>query len=606
MLPPFLTALDDRVLVCDGAMGTMLYAQGIFINRCFDALNLTDPPRVAAVHEGYVAAGADVIETNTFGANRIKLRAFGLADQIRDINRAGAQLAKKAAGGRVYVAGAMGPLGLRIEPWGKTASEEAEAYFREQAQALAEGGVDVLMLETFRDVNEIVAAIAAAKRVSGLPIVAQMTIEDEGNSLDGTPPEQFVPALQAAGADVIGINCSIGPAHMLEALERMAGLTTARLSAQPNAGRPRDIEGRTLYLSSPEYMASYALRFTAAGVRLVGGCCGTTAEHIRQIKAAIIGGTTAKTPTRPAEPAPSAPVVTPVARAEKSYLAGALARRRWVTLVELQPPRGHVGEDTIEQARALRVKGVDAVLVPDGQTGPRPSALSLAVLIQQRTGIEAVLQCSARDRSLLGLQSDLLGAHAMGIRNVVIVTGDVPLAGDYSDATAVVDVDSIGLLNAVARFNRGTDVGGQTIGAPTAFHVGVTVNPAADDLDREMRRFEYKVEAGAEFVVTRPVFDAHAFDRVAARLEAAKLPVLLGVRPLESVVDAEWMANEMPGSQVPDAVLERMRRARTPESASAEGTAIAREVYQALKGRVQGVLVASPLGRIDRSLEVLE
>jgi methionine synthase / methylenetetrahydrofolate reductase (NADH) len=605
-LTPFLDALDSRVLVCDGAMGTLLYAQGVFINRCFDALNLTDPSRVSAVHDDYVRAGADVIETNTFGANRIKLRSFGLADQTREINRAGAQLARAAAGKHVYVAGAIGPLGLRIEPWGQTATDEAEAYFTEQAQALVEGGVDLLMFETFRDVNEIVAGIAAVKRICALPIVAQMTIEEEGNSLDGTPPEQFVPALQAAGADVIGINCSIGPAHMLETLERMAGLTSARLSAQPNAGRPRDIEGRTLYLTSPEYMASYARRFAAAGVRLVGGCCGTTPEHIIQIKAAITSGAAVKTPARASAPAHAAPVVKPVVRAEKSYLANALAKRRWVTVVELLPPRGHLSEEAIEQARAVRVKGVDAVFIPDGQTGPRLSALSLSVLIHQRTGIETVLQCSARDRSLLDLQSDLLGAHAMGIRNVVLVTGDVPLVGDYSDATAVVDVDSIGLLNAVSRFNNGTDVGGQTIGSPTAFHIGVTLNPGADDLDREMRRFEYKVEAGADFVVTRPVFDPRSFDRVAKRLEDTRLPVLLGLRPLDSVLDAEWMANEVPGSQVPDHVLERIRRAQNPDAAAAEGIAIARDLYAALKRRVHGVLVTAVPGRIDRALDILD
>jgi len=605
-LTPFLDALDSRVLVCDGAMGTLLYAQGVFINRCFDALNLTDPSRVSAVHDDYVRAGADVIETNTFGANRIKLRSFGLADQMREINRAGAQLARKAAGKNVYVAGAIGPLGLRIEPWGKTAADEAEAYFREQAEALVEGGVDLLMLETFRDLNEIVAAIAAVKRSCALPIVAQMTIEDEGNSLDGTPPEQFVPALQAAGADVIGINCSIGPAHMLEALERMAGLTPVRLSAQPNAGRPRDIEGRTLYLTSPEYMASYARRFASARVQLVGGCCGTTPEHITQIKAALTSGSTARSPVAVATPAQAAPVVTTIPRAEKSYLANALARRRWVTVVELVPPRGHSSEEAIEQARAARVKGVDAVLIPDGLTGPRLSALSLAVLIQQRTGIETVLQCSARDRGLLDLQSDLLGAHAMGVRNVVLVTGDVPLVGDYSDATAVVDVDSIGLLNAVSRFNHGTDVGGQSIGQPTAFNIGVTLNPGAEDLDREMRRFAYKLEAGADFVVTRPVFDPRSFDRVAKQLEDATLPVLLGLRPLDSVLDAEWMANEMPGSQIPDGVLDRMRRAQSPEAAAAEGIAIARDLYAGLKGRVQGVLVTALPGRIDRALDILE
>jgi methionine synthase I (cobalamin-dependent)/5,10-methylenetetrahydrofolate reductase len=606
MLPSFLDALDDRVLVCDGAMGTLLYAQGIFINRCFDSLNQTDPERVTTVHEAYVRAGADVIETNTFGANRIKLRAFGLSDQIRDINVRGAQLARKAAGSRAYVAGAIGPLGLRIEPWGKTASDEAEAFFREQTQALVEGGVDLLMLETFRDVNEIKAAIAAIKGVCALPIVAQMTIEEEGNSLDGTPPEQFVPALQAAGADVIGLNCSIGPAHMLEALERMSGLTTARLSAQPNAGRPRDIEGRTLYLTSPEYMASYARRFAGCGVRLVGGCCGTTPEHIGQIKAGVTGTQSAKAVGRASRPAKSAQVaVTPIPRTEKSFLANGFTRRRWMTVVELLPPRGHAGEESIEQARALRVRGVDAVLISDGHTGPRLSALSLAVLIQQRTGIETIVQYSARDRSLLGLQSDLLGAHAMGIRNIVLVTGDVPLVGDYPDATAVVDVDSIGLLNAVSRFNHGVDVGGQSIGPPTGFHVGVTVNPGAEDLDREIRRLDYKLEAGAEFIVTRPVFDPRTFDRVAEHLAQSGLPVLLGVRPLENVLDAEWMANEMPGAPVPESVLARMRKAATPEAAANEGIAVARDVYQALRERVQGLFVTAPAGRIDLALQVL-
>jgi methionine synthase I (cobalamin-dependent)/5,10-methylenetetrahydrofolate reductase len=602
---PFLQALDQRVLVCDGAMGTVLYAQGIFINRCFDSLNLTDPRRVAAVHEEYVLAGADVLETNTFGANRIKLRAFGLDDSLREINAQGARLARDAAGHHAYVAGAMGPLGLRIEPWGRTAHEEAQDYFREQAQALVDAGVDLIILETFRDLNEIRAAIAAVRSISGLPLVAQMTIEDEGNSLDGTPPEQFVPALQAAGADVIGINCSIGPAHMLETLERMAGLTSARLSAQPNAGRPRDIEGRTLYLTSPEYMASYARRFLDCRVRLVGGCCGTTPEHIRHIKAAVAGTSARKPVSRRSVATTSTPVVTPVARSEKSFLANTLARGRWVTLVELLPPRGHAGEESIDQARALRIRGVDAVVIPDGQSGPRLSALSAAVLIQQRTGIETILQYSSRDRSLLGMQSDLLGAHAMGVRNIVVVTGDVPVVGDYPDATAIVDVDSIGLLTALSRFNHGLDVGGQAIGQPTAFHVGVTVNPGAEDLDREMQRFEQKLEAGAEFVVTRPVFDARSFDRIAGRVQAARLPVLLGVRPLASVLDAEFMANEVSGAGVPSDVLERMRRASTPEAAAAEGMAIAREVYQTLKGRVQGVHVTAPLGLVDLAVEVV-
>jgi homocysteine S-methyltransferase len=595
-------------------MGTMLYAKGVFINRCFDALNLTEPGRVAEVHQEYVRAGADVVETNTFGANRIKLRGFGLADRLRDINVEGARLAKAAAAGHAYVAGAIGPLGIRIEPWGKTGRDEAEAYFREQAEALVAGGVDLFVLETFRDLTEVRAAIAAIRSVCDLPVVAQMTIEEDGNSLDGTPPEQFAPALEHA--DVVGVNCSIGPAPMLETIERMSTITRARLSAQPNAGRPRDIEGRNIYLSSPEYIASYARRFMSHGVRLVGGCCGTTPEHIRQIKTAVkaFAPDVARAVARERAAAGSAPppVVTvadqsvaEVPRAERSHLARTLADGRFATIVELNPPTGCVGDTMIERARLLKAHNVDVVHIPDGPRGARMSALSLAVLIQQHAWIEAVLQYSCRDRNLLGMQSDLLGAHAMGVRNVMIVTGDVRTVGDYPDATAVFDVDSIGLTNVVARLNRGLDIGGQAIGRPTAFHIGVQVNPGAEDLDAEIRRFEYKVEAGAEFAITKPVFDVGTFETFFKRVASAKLPIILGLWPFESVLNAEFMANEVPGVRVPDAVLERMRRVSGPDAALAEGVAIARDVGCALKGTVQGVHVAAPSGRIESAVEVL-
>jgi methionine synthase I (cobalamin-dependent)/5,10-methylenetetrahydrofolate reductase len=609
---PFLEALDERVLVCDGAMGTMLYAKGVFINRCFDALNLTQPDVVSDVHQDYVRAGADVIETNTFGANRVKLRAFGLSDRIQEINAEGARLARQAAGGRAYVAGAIGPLGIRIEPWGKTGVDEAEAFFREQAQALADGGVDLFILETFRDLNELGAAIAAVRSVCALPIVAQMTIEDDGNSLDGTPPEQFAPELERRGADVIGVNCSIGPAPMLETVDRLAQATHARLSAQPNAGKPRDIEGRNIYLSSPEYMASYARRFVTRGVRLVGGCCGTTPEHIRQIKVAVKslapGVARAAAASMPVAEAPSpAAVEAPLARvprAEKSELAAALASGRFVTLVSLLPPKGYACDDTISNARTLKIRGVDVVAVPDAR-GARLSALSLSVLIQQHAGIEAILEYSCRDRNLLGMQSDLLGAHAMGIRNVLLITGDARSVGDYPDATAVFDVDSIGLTNVVSRLNSGVDVGGQPIGGPTAFHIGVMVNPGAESLDAEIRRFEYKIEAGAEFAITRPIFDVAGFERFHRRIESARLPLILSLRPFDSVLNAEFMANEVPGVTVPDAMLDRMRRAESADAAAAEGIAIARDVAAALRGLVHGVHVSTGSERIDAALEVL-
>jgi homocysteine S-methyltransferase len=501
-------------------------------------------------------------------------------------------------------------------------TDEAESYFREQAQALVEGGVDLFVLETFRDLNEMGAAIAAVRSVSSLPIVAQMTIEDDGNSLDGTPPEQFAPEMERRGADVIGVNCSIGPAHMLETVERMAAVTRARLSAQPNAGRPRDIEGRNIYLSSPEYMASYARRFAQQGVRLVGGCCGTTPEHIRQMKAAIkqvnvgkVGDAAGSERTRPTLHESTSDVdragrvlsdAPPVARAEKSQLGAALSAGRFATIVELLPPKGYIGDEIIERARALKIRGVDVVNIPDGPRGPRMSALALAVLVQQMAGIETVLQFSCRDRNLLGMQSDLLGAHAMGIRNVVVVTGKARIVGDYPDATGVFDVDSIGLTNVITRLNHGLDIGGQGIGTPTAFHIGVMVNPGAEDLDAEIRRFEYKVEAGAEFAITRPVFDAATFERLYTRIESAHIPILAGVRPFDSVIDAEFMANEVPGVRVPEQALERMRAAEDAETASAQGIAIARETLIAIRGMVQGVHISAPGGRIDVALEVLD
>jgi methionine synthase I (cobalamin-dependent)/5,10-methylenetetrahydrofolate reductase len=613
-MKPFLEAIDERVLVCDGAMGTMLYAKGVFINRCFDALNLAEPSKVAEVHHEYVRAGADVIETNTFGANRIKLRGFGQADRLRDINFEGAKLAKAAARGQAYVAGAIGPLGIRIEPWGKTGRDEAEAFFREQAEALLAGGVDLFVLETFRDLTEVRAAIAAIRSICELPVVAQMTIEEDGNSLDGTPPEQFAPALEPY-ADIVGVNCSIGPAPMLETIERMSAITRARLSAQPNAGRPRDIEGRNIYLSSPEYIASYARRFMSHGVRLVGGCCGTTPEHVRQIKAAVkaFAPDVARTVARErAAAAPASAVITvadqsvpSIPRAERSQLARTLVEGRFATIVELTPPKGYVSDVLIERARLLKTHNVDAVHIPDGIRGARMSALSLAVLLQQHAWLETVLQYSCRDRNLVGMESDLLGAHAMGVRNLVIVTGDARSVGDYPDATAVFDVDSIGLTNVVARLNRGLDIGGNPIGSPTAFHVGVQVNPGAEDLDAEVRRFEYKVEAGAEFAVTKPVYDVATFERFFKRIASAKLPIILGLWPFDSVLNAEFMANEVPGVRVPETVLDRMRRAASPDAAIAEGVAIAREVGCALKGTVQGVHVAAPSGRIESAVEVI-
>jgi homocysteine S-methyltransferase len=595
-------------------MGTMLYGKGVFINRCFESLNQTQPAIVTDVHGEYLRAGADVIETNTFGANRMKLRSFGLGDQVRDINLAGARLAREAvkkSGHEAYVAGAIGPLGVRIEPWGKTGVDEAEAMFRDQAQALLDGGVDLFVLETFRDLNEIGAAISAVRSICDLPIVAQMTTEEDGASLDGTPAEKFAPELIARGASVVGVNCSVGPAPMLETIERISEVTDVWLSAQPNAGKPRDIEGRNLYLCSPEYMASYARRFIASGVRLVGGCCGTTPEHIRQIALAAkqmapglargAGATDVKTPVASQPNAQRA-----LDREQKSAMGRKLVNGHFLRAIELMPPRGHEPAGALASATQLVKRGVDVVTIPDGpRSGARMSALSLAVLVQQHAGAEVLLQYSCRDRNLLGIQSDLLGAHAMGVRNLLGITGDVRNLGDIPDATAVFDVDSIGLTNVINRLNHGLDIGGQSIGEPTCFHAGVMVNPSRD-LDQELRRLEFKVEAGAEFAVTRPVFDVAAFERFLARVAPMRLPIIVGIWPFESALNAEFMANEVPGVTVPDTIVERMRRTANAAEAAAEGVKVAKEIVTAIKGMAAGVQIAAPSGRLDAALDVLD
>ena len=588
-------------------MGTMLYGKGIFLNRSFDELNLTQPDLVAEIHQAYVRAGADVVETNTFGANRIKLGAFALAGKVQAINLQGARIARHAAREGAYVAGAIGPLGIRIEPWGKTGVEEAEDYFREQARALHEGGVDLFILETFRDLNEISAAIRAIRSVCDLPVVAQVTTEEDGNTLDGAAPESFVPQLEQQGVHVVGLNCSVGPAAMLETVERMAQVATVRLSAQPNAGSPREVEGRNIYLCSPEYMASYARRFINSGVRLVGGCCGTTPDHIRQIKNAVRAlAPAAPHKDRTAAPPPAAARVPVVAREEKSRMANGLARGAFTVSVELLPPRGFDARGLVEHARQLRIHGVDLVNIPDGpRASARMSAVSAAVIAQQQTGIETILHYACRDRNLLGMQSDLLGAHSMGIRNVLLITGDPPHAGDYPDATAVFDVDSIGLTNVVARLNQGFDIGGQPIGSPTAFHIGVAVNPWALDMDHEYRRFAYKVEAGAEFAITQPVFDVPGLVDFLEK-SGARIPVLAAITPLESLRHAEFMANEVPGVSVSGAVVERMRQAESAGRAAAEGLAIASEIATEVRPHVQGIQISTAAGALESALGVMK
>src|SRR6266511_236328 len=603
----FLERLGRGPVLCDGAMGTLLYAKEVFINRCYDELNVSQPELVGAIHADYAKAGAEVLESNTFGANRYRLQRHGFEARVAEINRAGVKLARAAAGQGIFVAGSVGPLGARLEPLGKISRNEARAAFREQIEVLAEAGADLLMLETFGQLEELHQAILAARDAApGLPIVAEVTIDEDGNALDGTDAETFGARLSDFGVNVVGCNCSVGPAAMLDTIERLRRVTSLPLAAQPNAGMPRNVEGRNLYLCSPEYMASYARKFVAAGVSLVGGCCGTTPEHIKAMKSALRVGEARAVSFQVSVAKPATmPTVKPLA--ERSNLGRKLAAGDFVTMVEIVPPKGNNPAKELAAAKYLRGVGIDAVNVPDS---PRASAKmsnqALCALIERECGIETVLHFTCRDRNVLGIQSDLLGASALGLHNLICITGDPPKLGNYPDATAVFDVDAIGLVNIVSNLNLGVDIGANPIGSATAIVIGVGANPGISDLDEEVRRFEQKCEAGAQYVVTQPVFDMRLLERFLRRVEHCRIPLLAGIWPLTSVRNAAVMRNELRVS-VPDEILERMAAASaSSEQSRAEGVHIAREMLLHGRDMVQGVQVSAPLGKFAAAVDVIE
>jgi homocysteine S-methyltransferase len=605
-----LARLKTSPILCDGAMGTLLYSKGIFINRCYDELNLSQPDLIRGVHHEYLQAGAEIVETNTFGGNSFRLERHGLGGKVHDINFAGAKLAKEAAKSfDAWVAGSVGPLGIRIEPLGKTSFQEAKDAFREQIAALLEGGVDLIILETFGYLEELHQAMLAARELNPkVPVIAQVTVDEEANCLDGSTPETFAPRLEQWGADVIGCNCSVGPVAMLDAMERVRAATSLPVSAQPNAGIPRSVEGRNIYLCSPEYMASYARKFVAAGVKLVGGCCGTTPEHIRVMKSGLRAS---QARARVSDPQVNAKVKLPAAikalpLALRSRLGAKIASGQFVTMVEIVPPKGTNIQKELDGARFLKSVGVDGINIPDSpRASARMSNQALSVLLQQQAGVEAILHYTCRDRNVLCIQSDLLGAAAVGIKNLICITGDPPKMGGYPDATAVFDVDAIGLVNIVHNLNRGLDIGGNPIGIGTGFAIGVGANPGISNLDEEVRRFEFKVEAGAEYAVTQPVFDLSLLEAFLKRIEHCRIPVVAGIWPLVSVRNAEFMKDELRVS-VPDAILERMTRAPSPEAAREEGIVIAREMLIAVRGMVQGAQISAPMGKYSAAVDVLE
>lgn len=605
----FLERIRRAPLVFDGAMGTMLYAKGVFVNTCYDELNLVQPDLVRSIHAAYLDAGAEAIETNSYGANRVKLRAHGLSARAAEINRAAARLARETAGPDRYVAGAIGPCMRPRQLWQESYAAEFAAAFEEQARALAEGGADAIYLETFDHLHELQLA-ARAVRAAGLPVFASFTVSPQGETIVGRDIAAVVAALDLdPQVDGIGINCGIGPQLACDALERALPRTGKPFVVMPNAGMPKEVDGRMMYMTSPEYFATYARRFIEMGARGVGGCCGTEPRHIREAARAIRGlpgarGTAAvRTPSAP--PAPSVPRAPSTG---KSRLAAKLARGEKVTSIEITPPRGVNLDKVLEQARLCRDRGIDCINLPDGpRASARVSPMVTAMRILQETGIEPVLHYCCRDRNLIGMQSDLLGGHVAGIRNLLIITGDPPKLGDYPDATGVFDVDSVGLLRVARDLNDGRDIGGNPIAPPTALFLGAGANPCAVAPDREAERYARKIEAGAEFSITQPVFDPDALFRFLDRVESRepRIPVIAGVWPLISHKNAEFMRNEVPGVFVPDAVLERMSRAATREDGVKIGVEIAREICGRIAGRVAGFQVSAPMGRVEWALAVL-
>jgi homocysteine S-methyltransferase len=611
----FSQRLGEGPLLCDGAMGTVLYARGVPLEGCFDVLNVTNARLVQGVHADYIAAGADCIETNTFGANRFKLAVHGLESQVREVNRRGVRLARdvrESAGRDVWVLGSIGPLGKYLEPLGTVTADEARDAFREQAEALLEGGVDAFVVETFSDLAEIRLAIEAIRSVTDLPVVAQMAFTDEAVTFMGRAPAEVARDLRALGVQAIGANCSVGSSTLYDVLERMApeagGLP---LAIQPNAGLPSRIGERLIYLSSPAYMGEYAGRMVEAGARLVGGCCGTTPQHtaaMRETLDRLTPGAQRRDArdavVRPARPAPAeraggAPTPAP------TVLQRRLEAGDFVVTVELDPPRGHTVDKLVQGAKLLKEKGVEIVDINDGSLGRvRMSVLATALLVRDGTGLDVNMHFTCRDRNLMGIQGDLLGAHAVDIRNILAMTGDPPRTGDYANATAVFDVDGVGLIEILRRMNDGVDATGTSIGEPTFFCVGAALNPAADDVDREIDRMHRKIEAGARWLQTQPVYDLEQLERFLARAGGSPVPVLVGILPLHSSRHAEFLHNEVPGITIPDAVRARMRQAG--DSALRAGIDMAQRLVSEVRGRYAGAYLMPSFGRFEVVAEVLD
>ena len=612
-MPAFSELIGDRPVLADGAMGTMINNRGVPISRCYAELNVSDPALILSIHEDYLQAGAEILETNTFGANRFQLARFGLADKVAEFNAAGVRIARQAAdglkqkqAGDVWVAGTLGPLGVPLEPLGKTGLDEARAAYEEQTRALIDAGVDMIIIETMMALNQAREAVLAARAAAPHhPVLVMMTVDDDSNCLDGASPAHAAAALTEAGADAVGINCSSGPATVLTAIEGMRSATSLPIAAMPNAGLPRAVDGRNMYFCSPEYMASFARKALAAGAQIIGGCCGTTPHHIRAMRAAVRAFEGEMHITDPGSVIELTSETPPLKIGERSRFGALLDKGTFITLVEMMPPRGIDCSRELEGARMLASRGVHAISVMDSlRAKARISAQSLCIQLKEHTGVETVLHYTCRDRNLLSIQSDLLGASSLGLRNVLCMTGAPPKQGNYPDATAVFDVDSIGLVNVLRLLNHGLDIGANPFGASTNFTIGVTANPGAPDIENELHRLRFKVEAGAEYVITQPVFDLTLLEQFIRRIEVYRIPVIAGIWPLTSLRNAEFMKNDLRVS-VPEWIMLRMAQASAGDGAQKEGTRIAQEMVEAVRPYVQGVQLSLPSNQYEAAAEVL-
>lgn len=602
-------AINEKTLVFDGAMGTTIYSKGVFINTCFDELNLTRPDLIKEIHQGYIDAGADVILTNTFGANSIKLKKYGLGGKCKEINTAGVRIAKEVAGDKIYV---LGSVGSRLKLGSIMTSEnqpEIEESYHEQIKTLVEAGVDGIMFETFFDLKELLLGAKIAKSYN-IPIIASMTSRKELETPEGLDIAKALQKLDKSdNIDILGLNCTIGPHAMLSAVKKVIDKINKPLVVQPNAGSPKKLEGRTIYMNTPEYFTTYCKHYIELGVKGVGGCCGTDKTHIEDMAKAIKAITSSKKKIEiiKSESVDNTEInVTPTI--EKSNFAKKLFSKEHATTIEITPPRSTDLTDVINKVEQCKKAGIDAINIPDGpRASSRISPLVTALMIEQKTGMETILHYCCRDRNLIGMQSDLLGGYAGGLKNYLIVTGDPPKLGNYPDATAVFDVDAVGLTTVVNNLNHGLDIAGNTINPPTSILIGVGANPCALDFEKEVNHFYNKVKAGAEFVITQPVFDTDSLMRFIEQInkDNMSIPLVAGIWPLVSYRNAMFLKTEVPGVVVPDSVIERMSKAKTKEDGIKIGLEIAIEMKEKIAPFVQGYQVSAPFGRVECAVEVI-